>query len=180
MVSGGGPGGRASAYHLSKLGLRVIVAESEKFPRDKVCGDAVSPIAINELHEMGITSSNIFRKANEITKVGLFVKNDHAIVNLVLPEHLPYHARIIPRIELDNAIFETAKKVGTEFLEQTRVLKYKVLSNKVITTLQQEQKVFDITSKIIIGADGSRSVVRRLLRKETFDEDYQLVGLRAY
>ena len=180
LVSGGGPAGSAIAYHLSKLGLRVIVAESEKFPRDKVCGDAVSPIAINELHEMGITSSNIFRKANEITKVGLFVKNDHAIVNLVLPEHLPYHARIIPRIELDNAIFETAKKVGTEFLEQTRVLKYKVLPNKVITTLQQEQKVFDITSKIIIGADGSRSVVRRLLRKETFDEDYQLVGLRAY
>lgn len=180
LVSGAGPAGSAIAYHLAKMGLRVLVAESEKFPRDKVCGDAVSPIAINELHLMGITSSAIFKKANEITKVGLFVKNDHAIVDLVLPEELPYHARIIPRLALDNSIFENAKKQGAVVMEQTRVLSYTVFPNKVVTKLQSGQKPFELVSKILIGADGSRSIVRRILRNETFDDDFQLIGLRAY
>ncbi len=180
LVSGCGPAGSGVAYHLAKLGLKVIVIEAAKFPRDKVCGDAISPIAIKELHEMGITNSDTFKKANEITKVGLFVKNNNAVVNLVLPDDLPYHARIIPRLELDNAIFEKAKEVGAEVLEQTRVLNYRVFSNKVVTTVQEEKRQFEIVSKIIIGADGCRSVVKRTLRNEVFDDAYQLVGLRAY
>lgn len=180
LVSGAGPAGSAIAYHLGKMGLRVIVAESEKFPRDKVCGDAVSPIAINELHLMGLTNSSVFKKANEITKVGLFVENDHAIVDLVLPEELPYHARIIPRLLLDNSLFEHAKKMGAVVKEQTRVLSYKTFPNKVVTTLQHGNKQFELVSKILIGADGSRSVVRRILRNETFDDGFQLIGLRAY
>ena len=102
LISGGGPAGSGAAYHLRKLGLKVLVVEADKFPRDKVCGDAISPIAINELEAMGITKTPTFQNANEITKVGLFVENNHAIVNLILPDHLHYHARIIPRVELDH------------------------------------------------------------------------------
>ncbi len=61
IISGGGPAGSALAYHLAKAGLDVIVLEADKFPRDKVCGDGVSPIAINELDKMGITRSKIFK-----------------------------------------------------------------------------------------------------------------------
>jgi len=53
LIIGGGPSGSGLAFHLASKGIRVIVAEAEKFPRDKVCGDGVSPIAVNELHKMG-------------------------------------------------------------------------------------------------------------------------------
>ena len=180
LISGGGPGGSALAFHLSKSGLKVIVIEAEKFPRDKVCGDAISPIAIKELHDMGITKTPMFKKANEITKVGLFTDKDHAIVNLHLPEELPYHARIIPRLELDNSIFEKAQKAGAEFIQEARVMDYKTFPEKVVVTIKQEKKEFKLTSKILIGADGSRSIVRRILRNQHADDGFQLVGLRAY
>ena len=54
LIAGGGPAGSGLAYHLAKKGLKVIVAEAEKFPRDKICGDGVSPIALAELNAMGI------------------------------------------------------------------------------------------------------------------------------
>lgn len=163
IISGGGPAGSAIAYHLAKAGLDVIVLEADKFPKDKVCGDGVSPIAINELDKMGITKSKIFKSANEITKVGLFVKDNHAIVDLALPEELPYHARIIPRLELDNSIYETAKKAGAKYQENCRVTDYKIYDDKVVVFAKQDQKTIQFVAKIIVGADGSRSIVRRKL-----------------
>ncbi|MEP6846105.1 MAG: FAD-dependent monooxygenase, partial [Panacibacter sp.] len=105
LIAGGGPAGSALAYHLAKKGLKIIVAEAECFPRDKVCGDGVSPIALAELDAMGIKNWEGFAGANEISKVGLFIKEDKVFINLSKPEHLPFHARIIPRIELDNWIY---------------------------------------------------------------------------
>lgn len=180
LISGGGPAGSALAWHLAKQGLKIIVAEAEKFPRDKVCGDAVSPIAIKELHDMGITRMSVFKKANEITKVGLFTEEDYAIVNLHLPEELPYHARIIPRLELDSSIYQKAEKAGAIYYLESRVIHYKVYPEKVITTVKRNKEEIKITSKMLIGADGSRSVVRRILQNQYLDDGFQLLGLRAY
>jgi menaquinone-9 beta-reductase len=119
LIVGGGPAGSGLAYHLSKKGYKVIVAEAAIFPRDKVCGDGVSPIALAELHAMGITGTEKFALANEINKVGLFIKTDKVFINLSKPDHLPYHARIIPRIELDSWIYEAAKNAGAIYHEST-------------------------------------------------------------
>ena len=74
LIIGGGPAGSGLAYHLAKNNIKVIVAEAQKFPRDKICGDGVSPIALAELDAMGISSWKHFSMANEISKVGLFIK----------------------------------------------------------------------------------------------------------
>src|SRR5690606_2387073 len=126
LIVGGGPSGSALAFHLAKLGAKVIVVEAEKFPRDKVCGDGVSPIALAELDKMGITQTKYFAKATEIKKVGLCLKNDQVYIDLTKPEHLKYHARISPRIELDNMIYEAAKKQGAVYMENSRVLNYSI------------------------------------------------------
>src|SRR5215467_7469169 len=115
LIAGGGPSGSALAYHLARKKFEVIVAEAERFPRDKVCGDGVSPIALSELDAMGIKKWKKFSLANEISEVGLFIKDDKVFINLSKPEHLPFHARIIPRIELDNWVYETAKKAGANY-----------------------------------------------------------------
>ncbi len=180
LIVGGGPAGSALAYHLARAGIAVIVAEAERFPRDKVCGDGVSPIALGELHAMGITRTQTFKKANEIDEVGLFIKKDKAIIKLAKPDELPYHARIIPRMELDNLIYEAAKKAGAVYYEQCRVSHYDSNSDRVVTTYRNGREEGRILSKLIVGADGSRSVVARQLKGSKTDAAFQLLGLRAY
>ena len=79
LIAGGGPAGSILAYHLAKKGWKVIVAEAEIFPRDKVCGDGVSPVALAELHAMGITGTEKFAAANEISTRRI-LSHDHAII----------------------------------------------------------------------------------------------------
>ncbi|MCG2420344.1 geranylgeranyl reductase family protein [Aequorivita sp. F47161] len=180
LISGGGPSGSALAFHLAKKGVKVIVVEAAKFPRDKVCGDGVSPIALAELNKMGITRTQKFAKANEIKKVGLFLKNDNVFINLAKPEHLRYHARIIPRIELDAMIYEAAKKAGATYLEESRVVKYKITPNAALVTVKTDADQQLIKTKLVVGADGSRSIIARQMRGNSPSKDYQLLGLRAY
>jgi flavin-dependent dehydrogenase len=49
IVVGSGPGGAACAYHLAQHGARVLVLEKSEFPREKVCGDGLTPRAVKQL-----------------------------------------------------------------------------------------------------------------------------------
>ncbi|WP_452224440.1 geranylgeranyl reductase family protein [Lacinutrix chionoecetis] len=180
LIVGGGPAGSGLAFHLASKGIKVIVAEACIFPRDKICGDGVSPIALAELKAMGITKTKTFKKANEITNVGLFLKDSKAFINLSKPDHLPFHARIIPRIELDNLIFEAAQKAGASYLQGTRVVSYTITSTAAVIKLKDDNKTFSLKAKLIVGADGSNSTIARQLHQRKPKDDYQLLGLRAY
>ena len=54
LVVGGGPSGAAAAYWLAQQGRRVLVVEKKRFPREKTCGDGLTPRAVRELHDMGL------------------------------------------------------------------------------------------------------------------------------
>lgn len=180
LIAGGGPAGSGLAFHLASHGCKVIVADAETFPRDKVCGDGVSPIALAELHAMGITQTEKFARTNEIKQVGLFIKNDQVMINLSRPDHLPFHAHIIPRIELDHWIYTAAATAGAEYLESTRVTGVEIKAGSAIAQLKQGKKQFSIKAKMIVGADGSRSTVARHMNGNKPDSEFQLIGLRSY
>jgi geranylgeranyl reductase family protein len=54
IVVGAGPGGSATAYHLAQHGLRALLLEKATFPREKVCGDGLTPRAVAQLVRMGV------------------------------------------------------------------------------------------------------------------------------
>ncbi|HIV58919.1 MAG TPA: geranylgeranyl reductase family protein [Candidatus Stackebrandtia faecavium] len=57
IVVGAGPGGSAAAYHLAGHGLDVLLLEKTEFPREKVCGDGLTPKSVQQLIRMGIDTS---------------------------------------------------------------------------------------------------------------------------
>lgn len=180
IIAGAGPAGSGLAFHLASKGIKVIVIEAEKFPRDKVCGDGVSPVALAELHNMGVTGTKKFEKANEINHVGLFIKNEKVFIKLDKPDSLPFHARIIPRLELDTWIYDAAKKEGAEYLESTRIVNYDISSNAALVTVKNRGKEFQLKARVLVGADGSNSTVARQMRGGKPSKEFQLLGLRAY
>lgn len=180
LIAGGGPAGSALAFHLAGKGVKVIVAEAQRFPRDKVCGDGVSPIALAELQAIGIEGMDNFAKANEISKVGLFIKHDKVFIDLSKPHNLPHHARIIPRIELDHWIYGAAKRAGAVYYEDARVTGYHISADMVKVQIKQGQQNFQVKAKVLVGADGSSSAVARQMHGAKPNENFQLLGLRAY
>jgi geranylgeranyl reductase family protein len=58
IVVGAGPGGSTTAYHLARHGLRVLLLEKTEFPREKVCGDGLTPRAVRQLIKLGIVGGS--------------------------------------------------------------------------------------------------------------------------
>lgn len=54
IVVGAGPGGSAAAYHLARHGATVLLLEKTELPREKVCGDGLTPRAVAQLVRMGV------------------------------------------------------------------------------------------------------------------------------
>lgn len=180
LIIGGGPAGSGLAWHLATKGVKVIIIEAEKFPRDKICGDAVSSVALNELHKLGITGLEGFAKASVINDVAIYIEQEKVTIDLERSEELPFQGRIIPRLELDNWIATAAKKAGAVYLEEHRLVDYYVNAHSVQAQVKQAGVTKTIVSKLIVGADGSNSTVARIIKGVKPSEDYQLLGLRAY
>lgn len=65
-IVGAGPAGAAAACHFARAGFRVVLIDQRCFPRDKVCGDFVSPAALAEFERLGLSLEPGFRDANQI------------------------------------------------------------------------------------------------------------------
>lgn len=115
LVVGAGPAGSALAYFLASNGMDVEFVDKSTFPRNKTCGDGLSPRAIHILKKMGLLEA--VREAGfEIRHVAFFAPNGDSITNLIpFYENLPDFAIILPRNVLDDMIRLHAIKAGASF-----------------------------------------------------------------
>lgn len=181
LIVGGGPSGSICAYYLAKAGKKVILIDSKKFPRDKICGDFVSPIGLIELKKIGIWELPDFEKTNVIT--GATVHMDGLpVITKKLPdiEGLPNYGRVIPRIILDNWIIEAAKKQGVEVITPCKLENYSVNDNCVKIECDHEGVKKHFVAKMIVGADGSNSRVARIFNGKSTSPSNKIVAVRAY
>src|SRR5687768_12598222 len=97
IVVGAGPGGAATAYHLAQAGLDVLLLEKSSFPREKVCGDGLTPRAVKSLIGMGIDTNAPGWMRNE----GLRIIGGKVRLELPWPELATYPAYGLVRTRLD-------------------------------------------------------------------------------
>lgn len=78
VIVGAGPGGASTAYHLATLGIDVLLVDKARFPRDKICGDGLTPAAVQELILMGVDTSGWARNRG-LTVIGGRSHHSHGV-----------------------------------------------------------------------------------------------------
>jgi len=111
IVVGAGPGGSATAYHLAKHGVRVLLLEKAEFPREKVCGDGLTPRAVKQLVDMGV---DVSPDAGWLRNKGLRVIGGGLRLELPWPElaFYPDFGLVRTRLDFDDILAKQAVKAG--------------------------------------------------------------------
>ena len=121
IVVGAGPSGSATAYHLAQAGLDVLLLEKTAFPREKVCGDGLTPRGVKGLQRMGIA---VTADEGWLLNKGLRIYGGGIRLELPWPDlaSWPSYGAVRTRLDLDDMLARQAEKAGARLHEETTVL----------------------------------------------------------
>jgi geranylgeranyl reductase family protein len=175
LVVGAGPAGSAAAAWLARSGREVVLADAAAFPRDKPCGDGLTPRAIAELRALGLADWLRGRAVNWGLRAAGFGQE------LYLPwpgGSLPKYGGAVPRLELDGAIRQVALDAGATPLEGTRAMD--VLRDGGRVTGVALAGGGTLRCRTLVVADGARSQLGRALGRTWHRDTAYGVAARAY
>ena len=184
IIVGAGPAGSSAAIHCNNLGLKTLILEKSEFPRDKICGDALSGKSVKFLNDLNLLEG-LDKLDGAVIRRIIFGNPNYSECELHLNKSLNKrhitHGYVIPRKTFDHYLFNHAKKnsdVETSF--QVSDLLYE--GNKVAGVKGQfingDKKEF--FANVIIGADGPYSIVSRKTGCYSSNSKHTAVGLRCY
>src|SRR5277367_3645850 len=110
LVIGAGPSGSSCAHWLAKAGHDVVLVEKKAFPREKTCGDGLTPRSVRQLQDMGLTDALAGHHRFDGLRAIAFGKE----LELPWPKHPDYpdHGYVVTRADLDILVAERAEKAG--------------------------------------------------------------------
>jgi len=157
IVVGAGPGGSTAAYHLARHGLSVLLLEKSEFPREKVCGDGLTPRAVRQLVKMGVDTSE---KAGWLRNKGLRVIGGGVRLELDWPElaSFPGYGLVRTRLDLDEMLARLAADAGATLLTSHNVTgpvldpAGRVVGVTAATGADKEPQEF--RAPLVLAADG--------------------------
>ena len=122
LVIGGGPAGASTAILLAQAGWRVIVAEQQAYPRQKVCGECLSPASFALLDELGVGPAVRDNAGPELQRVGWMSSLPTIVADLPPCIDGPYRfGRALGRDQLDAILLERARALGVKILQPAKV-----------------------------------------------------------
>jgi geranylgeranyl reductase family protein len=121
IVVGAGPGGSSTAFHLARHGARVLLLEKSEFPREKVCGDGLTPRAVKQLVKMGVSTSE--EDKGWLRNKGLRVVGGGIRLELDWPDlaSFPDYGLTRTRLDFDQLLVNRATDVGAILKTSTNV-----------------------------------------------------------
>jgi geranylgeranyl reductase family protein len=184
IVVGAGPAGATTAFYLAQSGLDVLLLEKSRFPREKVCGDGLTPRAVKTLVGMGISVSE---QDGWVRNKGLRVIGAGKRLELPWPELASYpgYGLVRTRLDLDETLARRAQQAGARLLEGVTVTgpvrdeRSGRITGVVAKTADGEgERTY--RARVVVAADGnsSRLSVAMGLRKR--DDRPLGVAVRTY
>ena len=167
LVVGGGPAGAACAYWLAEAGHDVLLVEKKRYPREKTCGDGLTPRSVRQLHDMGLGDELVGHHRFDGLRSIAFGRT----LELRWPDHpdYPSHGYVVTRKDLDHLVAERAVKAGArlwqaaEAVEPVRdggVVRGAVVRRRDTGSAEAIQEV---RARYVVVADGANSRFGRAL-----------------
>lgn len=163
LVIGGGPAGAAAGYWLARHGHDVTIVERKSFPREKTCGDGLTPRAVFQLTEMGLADA----LAPYHRYHGLRCTAIGRELELEWPSHskYPQHGYVVRRRDLDLMVARNAEAAGATLLEGHEAVQPIIDRGFVrgATVQTKDGSTTDIMARYVVVADGANSRFGRAL-----------------
>ncbi|AYF30321.1 FAD-dependent oxidoreductase [Micromonospora tulbaghiae] len=157
IVVGAGPGGSATAYHLARHGVRVLLLEKTEFPREKVCGDGLTPRAVRQLVRMGVDTSP---EAGWLHNKGLRVIGGGVRLELDWPDlaSFPNYGLVRTRLDFDDLLAQRAVAAGAKLQTSVNVLGPVLGADDRVIGVQAEvgpdKEPATFHAPLVVAADG--------------------------
>jgi menaquinone-9 beta-reductase len=188
IVVGAGPAGSTTAFHLASTGVDVLLLEKSAFPRDKVCGDGLTPRAVKQLIGLGIDLDAPGWARNR----GLRIVGAGHRLELPWPElaSFPPYGMVRTRMDFDEILARHAEKAGARLMERTAVTgpllderTGRVIGVTAKPVDDQGRKLGDettYTAPVVVACDGVSARLATSLGLERRDNRPMGVAVRAY
>ena len=189
IIVGAGPSGSATAAYLAMAGLDVLVLEKAAFPREKVCGDGLTPRAVRELITLGIPTP---AEDGWIKNKGLRIVGGRVRLELPWPDlaSFPPYGLVRTRHEFDDILAKHAVKHGARLRESTNVTS-PILDERTGAIIGVRATAMDpdgrptgedlvFRAPLVVAADGNSSRLSMSMHRPKRDDRPMGVAVRTY
>jgi geranylgeranyl reductase family protein len=182
LVVGAGPGGASCAYWLAKAGHEVVFVEKKAFPRDKTCGDGLTPRSVRQLEDMGLGGE----LSAHHRYFGLRSHGFGRALELAWPDTpgLPRHGYVVTRRDLDALVAARATKQGAVLWEHTEAVEPLLEDGRVrgarLRATGEGGQEGEVEARYVVLADGANSRFGWSLGNERQRSYPQGMALRGY
>ena len=179
IIIGAGPGGSSAASFLAKSEIDVLLLDRATFPRDKTCGDGLTPRCVAMLDEIGVLSE-VEKVSHRINNARIFAPNGKSVETKLKPHgKIPDYMLVSPRYLLDDILRRQAIHHGAQFAGETKVIDIQQHRSGVTVIAKQQRQEVHFEAKIAIIATGASL---NLLKKTGFIETMPapIIAARAY
>jgi menaquinone-9 beta-reductase len=180
IVVGAGPGGSSAASFLARHGLQVLLLDKSDFPRDKVCGDALTPQALYWCDRLGCLNEVLAQTRGVIRDSDLFV-NGRCVATLRFPGGTVYpnFAVLLGRRQFDHTLMRNAVAHGARFRAGVTVRGIENYGAAICVLARTDAGAERFRGRVVIGADGVTSAVSRAIGN-TLKDGVMAVSMRAH
>jgi len=186
-VIGAGPAGSVAAYAAAARGLKVALVDQRDFPRDKSCGDGLGPGGYSLLKRLRL--EHIVADMKPIGQISILGPDgSEAASDVPVIDGEPQHGYVVARETLDDRLFRAALELGATDFSGHKLTEISLGDDLHELTVRPsdagkaggEEAEVRLHCRLLVGADGAYSTVRRLLRTPAHPTRHTLLAMRAY